>query len=105
MINRILSIIFISIIVILFITSYLEVPVVENMDNDDSQQLGKLEERVNNLTTTVNDLLSVVKGTNMEKIDQYKTLNDMHSQVNTNKENIDKLVDNSPEANIANSSQ
>ena len=51
MINRILSIIFISIIVILFITSYLEVPVVENMDNDDSQQLGKLEERVNNLTT------------------------------------------------------
>ena len=105
MINRILSFIFISIIVILFITSYLEVPVVENMENNESQQLGKLEERVNNLTTTVNDLLSVVKGTNMEKIDQYKTLNDMHSQVNTNKENIDKLVDNSPEANIANSSQ
>jgi hypothetical protein len=75
------------------------------MDNDDSQQLGKLEERVNNLTTKVTDLLSVVKGTNMEKIDQYKTLNDMNSQVNTNKENIDKLVGNSPEADIANSSQ
>jgi len=46
MINRILSFIFISIIVILIITSYLEVPVVENMKNNDSRQLGKLEERV-----------------------------------------------------------
>lgn len=105
MINKILSFIFISIIVILIITSYLEVPVVENMKNNDSQQLGKLEERVNNLTKKVNDLLSVVKGTNMKKISQYKTLNDMHSQVNTNKENINKLANNSQEANIANSSQ
>tara|TARA_B100000214_G_scaffold323130_1_gene259407 strand:- start:452 stop:769 length:318 start_codon:yes stop_codon:yes gene_type:complete len=105
MINRILSFIFISIIVILIITSYLEVPVVENMKNNDSRQLGKLEERVNNLTKKVNDLLSVVKGTNMEKINQYKTLNDMHSQVNTNKENIDKLANSSAEANVANSVQ
>ena len=105
MINRILSFIFISIIVILIITSYLEVPVVENMKNNDSRQLGKLEERVNNLTKKVNDLLSVVKGTNMEKINQYKTLSDMHSQINTNKKNIDKLANNSQEANIANSSQ
>ena len=41
----------------------------------------------------------------MEKINQYKTLNEMHSQVNTNKENIDKLANSSPEANVANSAQ
>tara|TARA_Y100001970_G_scaffold281307_1_gene391806 strand:+ start:244 stop:561 length:318 start_codon:yes stop_codon:yes gene_type:complete len=105
MINSILSFVFISIIVILFVTSYLEVPVVESMKNNDSRELGKLEERVNNLTKKVNDLLSVVKGTNMEKINQYKTLSDMHSQINTNKKNIDKLANNSQEANIANSSQ
>jgi peptidoglycan hydrolase CwlO-like protein len=105
MIDRILSFVFISIIVVLIITSYLEVPAVESMKNNDSRELGKVEERVNNLTKKVNDLLSVVKGTNMEKISQYKTLNKMHSQVNTNKENIDKLANNSPEATVANSSQ
>tara|TARA_B100000524_G_C23490559_1_gene313246 strand:- start:258 stop:569 length:312 start_codon:yes stop_codon:yes gene_type:complete len=102
MIDRVLSFIFIITVIILIITSYLEVPVIETMDNS-SRQLGKLEERVKNVTKKVNDLLMVVKGTNVEKINQYKLLNDMYSQVNKNTKNIEKMAKSSPEADVANS--
>ena len=105
MIDRLLSFLFVTLIIILIVTSYLEVPVVESMKNNDSRELGKLQEKVKHLTIKVNDLLSVVKGTDMKKINQYKTLNNMYSQVNKNKENIVKLANNSPEANVANSVQ
>lgn len=102
MIDRILSFLFVATIIILFILSYLEVPVVEGLDNG-SRQLGKIEVKVDQLTKKVNDLLSVVKGTNMEKIKQYKVLDEMNIQVKENKENIEKLANSSPEADIANS--
>tara|TARA_B100001093_G_scaffold362791_1_gene347584 strand:+ start:97 stop:360 length:264 start_codon:yes stop_codon:yes gene_type:complete len=85
------------------ISSYLEVTVVEGMNNNDSRDLGKLEARVDELTQKVNDLTSATDGSNIDKLKQYKILNDMHNQVKTNKENIDKLAENSPEANIAES--
>ena len=84
MIDRILSFLFVSIIVILFLLSYLEVPVVEGLDNG-SRQLGKIEVIKEQLTKKVNDLLSVVKGTDMEKIKQYKVLDEMNIQVKENK--------------------
>lgn len=102
MIDRVLSFIFIITVITLIVTSYLEVPVIETMDNS-SRQLGKLEERVKNVTKKVNDLLTVVKGTNVEKIKQYKLLNDMYTQVDKNTENIEKMAKSSPEADVANS--
>ena len=51
MIDRVLSFIFIITVITLIVTSYLEVPVIETMDNS-SRQLGKLEERVKNESVT-----------------------------------------------------
>ena len=98
-----LSFLFVLIVIFIMISSYLEVTVVEGMNNNDSRDLGKLEARVDELTQKVNDLTSAADGSNSGKLKQYKILNDMHNQVKTNKVNIDKLAENSPEANIAKS--
>jgi len=103
MLARILSILFILIVIFIMISSYLEVNVVEGMNNNDSKDLGKLEAKVDVLTQKVNDLTSAVDGSNTGKLKKFKILNDMHNQVKTNKVNVDKLAENSPEANIAKS--
>ena len=103
MIDRVLSILFILILITIIISSYLEVPVVEGMNNDQSRQLGKLEARVDTLNKNVNELMTVVKGTNLQKIKNFSLLDKMHKQTNLNKKNIDKLAQNSTEASIADS--
>ena len=103
MIDRVLSIMFILILITIIISSYLEVPIVEGMNNDQSRQLGKLEARVDTLNKNVNELMTVVKGTNLKKIKNFSLLDKMHKQTNLNKKNIDKLAQNSTEASIADS--
>ena len=57
-----LSFLFVLIVIFIMISSYLEVTVVEGMNNNDSRDLGKLEARVDELTQKVNDLTSAADG-------------------------------------------
>ena len=104
MIRHILSILFIFTVIVIIISSYLEVPMIENMYNSSERELGKLDEKVNELNKKVKDLLHVVKMTEKDNaINQYPLLKKMASQIKENKENIDKMAGNSPEAGLAKS--
>lgn len=104
MLEQIFSYLFIFTIIIIIISSYLEVPIVENMSGSSERELGKLHEKVNGLNKKVKELLHVVKMTKSDdSINQYPLLQKMNSQIKKNKQNIDKMAGNSPEAGIAKS--
>jgi len=104
MIRQILSILFIFTVIIIIISSYLEVPIIENMNNSSERELGKLDEKVNVLDKKVKDLLHVVKMTEKDNaINQYPLLKKMASEIKENKENINKMAGDSPAAGVAKS--
>ena len=104
MIRQILSILFIFTVIVIIISSYLEVPIIENMNNSSERELGKLDEKVNVLDKKVKDLLHVVKMTEKDNtINQYPLLKKMASEIKENKENINKMAGDSPAAGVAKS--
>lgn len=133
MIDRILSNIFIIIVILLFLLSYLEVPIVEglttseinskkkiskkklkkkansnssskeNMRGSSERDLGRIEAKVDDLNEKVTDLLSVVSGQDIEKIKNYDLLDKLNKQTAENKTSINKMASNSPEADVASS--
>ncbi len=133
MIDRILSNIFIIIVILLFLLSYLEVPIVEglttseinskkkiskkklkkkansnssskeNMRGSSERDLGRIEAKVDGLNEKVTDLLSVVSGQDLEKIKNYDLLDKLNKQTTENKTSINKMAANSPEADVASS--
>jgi hypothetical protein len=126
MIDHVLSYLFILILFTIIIGSYLEVPLreglinrkkkvirqrknknkrvgKENMSGSSERDLGRIEAKVDTLSKTVKDLLSVVNGSESKKIKNYDLLDKMYKQTKDNKDNIEKLAKNSPEANIADS--
>ncbi len=133
MIDRILSNIFIITVILLFLLSYLEVPIVEglttneinskkkiskkklkkkansnssskeNMRGSSERDLGRIEAKVDGLNEKVTDLLSVVSGQDLEKIKNYDLLDKLNKQTTENKTSINKMAANSPEADVASS--
>ena len=58
MIRQILSILFIFTVIVIIISSYLEVPIIENMNNSSERELGKLDEKVNVLDKKVKEFIT-----------------------------------------------
>lgn len=126
MIDRVLSNIFIFIVILLFLLSYLEVPLIESFTNkvkskasrkkqrrsnsskesmrgSSERDLGRIEAKVDGLNDKVTDLLSVMSGEDLEKIKNYNLLDNLNKQTAENKDNINKMAAQSPEADVASS--